>query len=104
MACPKTTPPGFLPCTRDPDHDGPCAHPPAPQKPSIGRIVIYRTSTDAQQDCCYPAIITRVWTDECVNLEVFGDESGPLGEPQGRFPTSVAYGTERRQWSWPPRV
>jgi hypothetical protein len=27
MSCPKYTPPGYAPCTRDPDHDGPCAHP-----------------------------------------------------------------------------
>jgi hypothetical protein len=74
------------------------------QKPSIGRIVLYRTSQEAQDDCLYPAVITRVWSDNCVNLEVFGNENGPLGEPQGRFPSSVAFGTDRRSWQWPPRV
>lgn len=74
------------------------------QKPSIGRIVIFRTSAEAVHDCAHPAVITRVWSDDCVNLEVFGDAAGPEGEPQGRFPTSVLLGTGRRSWSWPPRV
>lgn len=74
------------------------------QKPSIGRIVIFRTSEEAAHDCCFPAVITQVWSDECVNLEVFGHAEGPEGEPQGRFPTSVLKGDGRRSWSWPPRV
>lgn len=73
------------------------------QKPSIGRIVLYRPESS---ESLLPAIITRVWSDDCVNLHVFG---GELPDSQGIFPTSVLRcptddGTMPRSWSWPPRV
>lgn len=72
------------------------------QRPSIGRIVLYRARAP-EKDCMYPAIITRVWNDEMVNLEVFGSAEGP-DSVQGRYPTSIKRGDERGQWCWPPRV
>jgi hypothetical protein len=39
MTCPKFTPPGFLPCTRDPNHDGPCAHPAADPETQLKQII-----------------------------------------------------------------
>jgi hypothetical protein len=73
------------------------------QKPSIGRIVLFRThaSNGALE---HPAIITRVWSDTCVNLSVFPD----FGEPQPR--TSVNQNesldgpNQDYAWRWPPRV
>lgn len=63
-------------------------------KPTIGRIVHFQT-LDGQT---LPAIVTRVFSDTCVNLEVFGVNT------ESRFPTSVCMGGESGEWSWPPRV
>jgi hypothetical protein len=70
------------------------------QKPSLGRIVHFFPTTGSEP---LAAVITRVWSDTCVNLEVFGSAAGP-DETQGRFPTSVVQGPGPRTWSWPPRV
>lgn len=79
------------------------------QKPSIGRIVHYIRSDGAE----YPAIITHVWSDTCVDLEVFGINVEHLqgGDADVRFPKSVVMhdtgGGERgsvRSWHWPERV
>lgn len=35
-------------------------------KPSIGRIVLFNYRESGEE---FPAIITRVWSDECVNLQ-----------------------------------
>lgn len=61
------------------------------QKPSIGRIVVYH-----QQNEDHPAIITHVWSDDCVNLKVFFD-CGPI-EDLISCHLSTGY------WSWPERV
>ncbi len=102
----------------------------ATQKPSVGRIVIFRQSDhDAMQttnrayidhfpnsrdhtgtNCTrdHAAIITRVWSDTCVNLHVFFDAHDPesrnsvveLAElPEGTTDTSGNGG-----WFWPPRT
>lgn len=53
------------------------------QKPSVGRIVHvtvdgrYNNGSDVA-----PAVITRVWSDTCVNLRVLYD--GPSVAPEGR--------------------
>jgi hypothetical protein len=56
-------------------------------KPSIGRIVIYNTNTEDREIFAVngnpsnklPAIITAVWNDTQVNLQVFVDGSkGPV--------------------------
>lgn len=59
-------------------------------KPAIGRIVIYHNGV-----VDYPAIITRVWNDNCVNLQIFEDGIGIL------IRTSVVEGIGVAQWSWP---
>ena len=65
------------------------------QKPSVGRIVHFR-----QGDVTLAAIVTKVWSDTCVNLAYFTEG----GSCSGR--TSVIFGTgiEDCSWSWPPRV
>lgn len=68
--------------------------------PHIGDIVIYKTVE--QQDGSLnnnwakelPAIVTCVWSDECVNLKVFSD--GPYDE----WRTSVLRGANPGQWDW----
>jgi len=78
------------------------------QKPSVGRVVIFQPSGNTQKPSGYPAVITQVWSDTCVNLSVQNDGSYPLQDGQLR-PTSVSQlpadapaGTSG--WSWPPRV
>lgn len=73
------------------------------QKPSVGRIVHYRPANDYGKGQPYPAIITHVFGDTCVNLEVF-DHDAPITEGQGRYPTSVTLGEGLRSFQWPPRV
>lgn len=72
-------------------------------KPTIGRIVLFglKSYTIEGEDGKYlqaPAIITKVHTDELVNLTVFLD-SGL------EYKTSVPFGDgEPNTWIWPPRV
>lgn len=69
-------------------------------KPTIGRIVHFQPAIEGAG--VHPAIITKVWSDTCVNLQVFGD--GIL-DAQGNLPTSVVEGAPgtARSWFWPPR-
>lgn len=67
-------------------------------KPSIGRIVLYHDNSDQIE---HPSVITKVWTDTCVNLTVFPDHGVPV------FNSSVVQDEEMKQvygWRWPPRV
>jgi len=77
-----------------------------PQKPTVGRIVHYTPpESDGRKGAPYPAVITHVFGDTCVNLHVFDDGSFPLHVPgtEAHKPTSVNLGTGPRSWSWPPR-
>jgi hypothetical protein len=85
-------------------------------KPSIGRIVIFklhaehalqinrrRTSGPAIGNAVsegeeYPMLITRVWSPEAVNGQVFLDSNDVF------WATSAHEGTENGQWHWPERV
>lgn len=74
------------------------------QKPTIGRIVLFQPTVPGAE--VVPAVITRVWSDTCVNLHVFGSQLPE--EAQGMLPTSVIEsmggpGTPRT-WFWPPRA
>lgn len=67
------------------------------QKPSPGRIVLYRETDNEEEN---PAIITKVWSESCVNLRVFADDDHPM-----RRRTSVLHeNTGGPSWRWPPRV
>jgi len=78
-------------------------------KPTIGRIVHYEVLPEDKlkmaaaryinggcndSDKC-PAIITAVWSDNCVNLRVIADGNLDL------WKTSVNQGDQPGQWSWP---
>lgn len=69
-------------------------------KPTVGRIVHFHDQSNGKGQP-YPAIVTHVWSDDCVNLYVIGDGSFPtsLG-----LQTSVLLGNGPGQWSWPERV
>lgn len=67
--------------------------------PTVGRIVHYHTEGKDQPNA---AVITHVWSDDCVNLHVFRDGSFPLQvSPEV---TSVMRGPAPGEWSWPPRA
>lgn len=80
------------------------------QKPSVGRIVHYTPQEPAANGTKgqpYPAVITHVWSDTCVNLNVLNDGSFTLSRDE--CPTSVTLAADAsnptpRTWHWPPRV
>lgn len=71
-------------------------------KPTIGRIVILHDKSKSWNGSYLaPAIITRVWSDICVNLTVFPDTLNTLSY------TSVILNQSLDQdlgWSWPEKV
>lgn len=81
-------------------------------KPTVGRIVIFRETvwqgegTNGTRD--HPAIVTRVWTDTCVNLHVFFDAS-PSGPKSSvtrmpELPDGVVNSSGVGGWRWPDRT
>jgi hypothetical protein len=79
------------------------------QKPSIGRIVHYVLPDGRHPGEVRAAIITRVWGDTCVNLQVFIDGKNDYDDPQNidhTWKTSAILGSETQSghWFWPPFV
>jgi hypothetical protein len=89
--------------------------------PSVGRIVHYYPPESHGKDDGgagvrdrkrqpYPAIVTHVWSDTCVNLRVFDDGTFLLGHATSTpVVTSCTLaepdaGVRHEFWSWPPRV
>lgn len=80
-------------------------------KPAIGRIVHYVQKKPAgygEGVVHLPAIVTAVWGETCVNLQVFTD--GTNSDDQNMAPmkwiTSASLdesGTQDRTWHWPER-
>lgn len=82
-------------------------------KPSIGRIVhIVNPWTLPLASPTEPnhiaAMVTRVWSDTCINVRVFYD--GPEDAPEGADErlTSICYDDQaepdRGTWHWPEKV
>lgn len=74
------------------------------QQPTVGRIVHYFPADGSALDSePFAAIVTRVWSDECVNLFICDDGSG-------RITRNIETSLERSDapkagcWMWPPRV
>lgn len=79
------------------------------QKPSVGRFVHYQPPVESSKGQPWPAIITHVWSDTCVNLSVIPDGSFPIDWPEGATTTSVTQSADPGKptlgtWQWPPRV
>ena len=75
------------------------------QPPSVGRVVHYYTANPSEQsngagEGPYPAIITRVWSPDCVNLKVLPD-CGPVFDTTS---VQTKLSSSSRYWEWPPRV
>lgn len=75
--------------------------------PAIGQIVRYRLADDevaingARE---FPAIITQVWSETCVNLRVFYDTTpGRLDEWRASVPHEATPGLSGASgtWGWP---
>jgi hypothetical protein len=73
------------------------AQAPQTQKPSVGRIVLYRES--GHDDC--PAIVARVHSPERIDLIVFSMEYGFLRRTDVILDQGQG---ASRMWLWPPRV
>lgn len=74
------------------------------QKPSLGRIVLFRSheSNGAKE---HPAMITRVWSDTCVNLTVFPDFANHFVMKTSVNQNENLEGPNQDNvWRWPPRV
>ena len=83
---------------------------------AIGRIVHYRYKHPTTGELhTRPAMIVRVWSPECVNLQVFLDGNGEPHNNDGAGPvqwvTSACFQAENdgsagreKTWFWPPRL
>lgn len=81
------------------------------QKPSIGRIVIVPMDPAANNGATEaPAVITRVWSEGCVNVRVFVDASNEVlsRTSVSLYPSSAeatdANATGTHYAWWPDRV
>lgn len=78
------------------------------QKPSVGSFVHVRgTAVERNGTDVAPAVITRVWNDELVNLTAFPDEGSPLRLTSVRLAESADAATPEQCPTlayWPPRV
>jgi hypothetical protein len=72
-------------------------------KPSIGRIVLFRSET-SNGSTEHPAIINRVWSDVCVNLTVFPDCGAPVSKTSVVQNEDTTEGNQTFAWRFPPRV
>lgn len=66
---------------------------------TIGRIVIFNVPEDMKPKVNFaeklPAIIVRVWSQDCVNLKIISDGMEDIWQ------TSVTKGDMANQWNWP---
>lgn len=72
-------------------------------KPSLGRIVLFR-SLDSNGSKEHPALVTRVWSDTCVNLTVFPDYGELVFKTSVNQNESLEGPNQELAWRWPPRV
>lgn len=79
------------------------------QQPSIGRIVHVPMdpATNNGADVA-PAVITRVWNDTCVNVQILADAPGTAYRSSLTHVESfdgLDNAPDRLyRWTWPPRV
>jgi len=72
-------------------------------KPVIGSIVVVRL-VDEGPPVYRPAIVTRVWSNDTINVQVFFDGANDdrLRPDFGNgWLASISKGHELKQWSWP---
>ena len=73
-------------------------------KPSVGRVVHFWTNDkDGDELYCVPALIVQVWSDTCVNLDVFL-RSGNMSLFTSAVQQVEGEPFKGSAWSWPERV
>jgi len=66
------------------------------QKPSLCRWVLTPVEKSYNNGAeVAPALITRVWGDDMVNLTVFGDYNSPTFKSSAKL-----FATEEEMWAW----
>lgn len=80
----------------------------------MGRVVLFTFDAEIQREireytggrygnaATVPAIVTRVWSEECVNLTAFPSDGAPVcfsSVPLKNENNAAGY-----HWEWPPRV
>ena len=78
-------------------------------KPSVGRIVLTPVAPETNNGSTVaPAIITRVWSDTCVNLRVLHDSENITWKTSVKLCESEAEAHDPDAFGhtayWPPRV
>lgn len=75
----------------------------SPIVPTVGRVVLVRGSSVRVDEPLreFPALVTRVWNDNCINVHVFNEEAG------GKVITSVTFDDDEESigyaaWRWMP--
>lgn len=74
-------------------------------KPSVGRIVHFK-DRNREGVIIRPAIITTVWPNEMVNINVFNDrdfQSPNAGTGSSFMVAQVKRGEGDGEWDWPKR-
>ena len=78
------------------------------QKPTIGRIVIFKSTNPEHHGNSYvgevPAIITCVHSDTCVNLQVMRDGASPMPITSVIHADDPAAPGSTCTWRWPDRA
>lgn len=73
-------------------------------KPTVGRIVHYVLPEGRNAGEHRPAIVTRVWSDVCVQLQVFTDgENDGLANVEWRTSILNDEAGAPNTWHWPER-
>lgn len=67
-------------------------------EPTIGRIVHYWEASGSEP---VPAIIVKVWSDDCVNLRIFRD--APATDFEHVTSTMRCNQGDKWGWDWPDR-
>ncbi|MFF0140471.1 hypothetical protein ACFYRN_28905 [Streptomyces sp. NPDC005227] len=74
-------------------------------KPSVGRVVHVPTDPAKNNGAdIAPAVITRVWNDDCVNVRVLLDSDAVEWRTSVTYADAFDDDTNRHRWTWPPRV
>lgn len=74
----------------------------SPITPTVGRVVLVRGAyvNDDEPTREFPALVTRVWSDNCINVHIFNERDG------GLVATSVTYNSDPEShanyvaWRW----
>lgn len=76
-----------------------------PITPTVGRVVLFRSKDAALTGGApeVPALVTRVWSDNCVNLSVQRDGPGatPIGVTSVTYDDADEFGSSHC-WRWMP--